>query len=222
MADFGGAPADLFHMLMLTRPRFALADEPLNVGPGFVRALLVAAVHDHGNRVLFEEPCRAPHIFEGGPVVDIEGEVAAGMEGAGGATHHLAEIALVGDVIEGIEFTGDEIDGAREAEVAHVGAEDLYGQAGVADFLAGDAAHVFGKVDGVDADAELGEGEGESAGAAAEIAGGLHFGQQGFDDGLAGGFEGPAKLEEVIVVAGQPVVGIGRHRWGQGSRVVNA
>lgn len=202
MANFGSRPADLFDMLVVAGPDVSFANEPLDVGPGPVGALLVAAMHDHDDGIPFEEPGAAPDALKGEPVIDVEGEMAPGAQGAGGGLDHAAEILAVGDVVQGIELAGDEVNGLGEAEIAHVGVDDFDGESGLLCLLASDAAHFRGEVHGVDANAELGEENGEGSRPAAEFAGGFHIGQERAEDALAGHFEGAAQFEEMIVVFG--------------------
>jgi hypothetical protein len=108
-------------------------------------------------------------------------------------------------MVEGVELGEDQVYGFRETEAAHIGAENFDGSPGAAGFLAGEAAHVGGKVHGIDFLAGPGKFNGGGAGAAAEVADSAGA-RKSLAENLAAGVAihlAGVVADQAVVVAGQ-------------------
>lgn len=150
----------------------------------------MGAAQEDAEAGLFDPVRENPVPFEAWPVIDVEIEPAAGVEGARDGAGDTGEIGLSRDVIDRVVLADDEIDAAGEAESSHIGLQNGDGEPGAADIGTGEPAHGGREVDGGGVEAEAREFDGGRSRAAGQVAHGVERGVQGGEDLAASGEDG--------------------------------
>ena len=185
-ADLLIAPGNVINGFPLMPPELPHRNEPIeSEDPGAAPAV-VAAAQEQLELVLLHPFGHVELLAERSGRVEVKEEPAAGAQGASHGAEDGEEIGSAGEVVQGGELAGDEVNRAGEAEAAHVGAENAHGEARAAGLVAADAAESRREVDGVDLEAVAGKVECGFAGAASEIASGANPAQRFSENSLSG------------------------------------
>jgi hypothetical protein len=205
--DFAVGPADFFHPLTVPAPAVSFAEEPIDVTPGPApRVVLIA--HNQDDAGFLEPHGAAPVTAEASRVIHIEEEVASGAERAVNGARDRSKVGFSRDVIQGVAFAGDKVNGFGKAERPHVGVEDADGSVRGIRFTARDAAHVRRQIDSVDLLRGAGERKRSGSGPAGKVARGFDVRQNLAQDAAACRIDrGANGREKLVVVFREPAIG---------------
>lgn len=213
LPDLGGFPADLVNPLLMPEPCLALFKEQFNVAPRPVRGGVVPVAHHQHNSGLFQPDVSAPVGSKTSGVVYVEIEVPARTQGSVGRPRCIVKIRRLLQVIHGIAFAGNQVHLLWQGKILKVAAQHAQPDIFAASLLASHTAHERRSVEGVHAYPEFCQLDRRTPGATGCIARDSDVREHTLKQLRPSVVEGLAKTgEEVIVVAGEPVVlNSGRH-----------
>ena len=158
-------------------PASPFMDEPVNIHAALGAPLDVAAPHNHDDTALFRVRGARPVRLQVPPVVNVEVEVAARVQGARHGSRHPRQIRLQWDMIYGIVLAGDQVGCFRQPERPHVAADHGYGRPSAASLLAGERTHRGREIHGEDPHSAAREFERGGTRATSQVAGAAHLGK---------------------------------------------